>query len=119
VFDAVTSATPLAAAKFSGEMTPLWRLFIGNISGSGPFGADLGAEIRSVFTAALPPPRWRFSNWGDIHGNGSDHFPRYEVRTVDFWHRGRSHHPGNKDLGWLSGRCHVFDPADECIPALD
>jgi len=33
-FDAVTSATPLAAAKFSGEMTPLWRLFIGNISGS-------------------------------------------------------------------------------------
>lgn len=33
-FDAVTSATPLAAAKFSGEMTPLWRLFIGNVSGS-------------------------------------------------------------------------------------
>lgn len=33
-FDAVTSATPLAAARFSGEMTSLWRLFIGNISGS-------------------------------------------------------------------------------------
>lgn len=33
-FDAVTSATPLAAARFDGVMTPLSRLFLGNISGS-------------------------------------------------------------------------------------
>lgn len=33
-FDAVTSATPLAAARFDNIMTPLSRLFLGNISGS-------------------------------------------------------------------------------------
>ncbi|MCF7891074.1 RnfABCDGE type electron transport complex subunit D [Candidatus Bipolaricaulota bacterium] len=33
-FDAVTSATPLAAARFDDVLTPLSRLFLGNISGS-------------------------------------------------------------------------------------
>ncbi len=33
-FDAVTSATPLAAAKFDNIYTPLGRLFLGNIYGS-------------------------------------------------------------------------------------
>ena len=33
-FDAVTSATPLAAARFDGIMTPFSRLFLGSISGS-------------------------------------------------------------------------------------
>lgn len=32
--DTITSATPLAAARFDDVMTPLWRLFLGNISGS-------------------------------------------------------------------------------------
>lgn len=58
-FDAVTSATPLAAAKFSGEMTPLWRLFIGNVSGSLGETSTLALIVGGLYLLVKGYMDWR------------------------------------------------------------
>ncbi len=58
-FDAVTSATPLAAARFDGIMTPLWRLFVGNISGSLGETSALALIIGGVYLLVRGYIDWR------------------------------------------------------------
>lgn len=58
-FDAITSATPLAAARFDGIMTPLWRLFVGNISGSLGETSALALIIGGVYLLVRGYIDWR------------------------------------------------------------
>ncbi|MFW6111538.1 MAG: RnfABCDGE type electron transport complex subunit D [Candidatus Bipolaricaulota bacterium] len=58
-FDAVTSATPLAAARFDGVMTPLWQLFVGNISGSLGETSALALIIGGIYLLAKGYIDWR------------------------------------------------------------
>lgn len=57
--DAITSATPLAAARFDGVMTPLWRLFAGNIAGSLGETSALALIIGGIFLLAKGYIDWR------------------------------------------------------------
>jgi len=58
-FDAVTSATPLAAARFDNVMTPLWRLFVGNISGSLGETSALALLIGGIYLLVKGYIDWR------------------------------------------------------------
>jgi electron transport complex protein RnfD len=58
-FDAVTSATPLAAARFDNIMTPLSRLFLGNISGSLGETSALALVLGGVYLLVKGYIDWR------------------------------------------------------------
>ena len=58
-FDAVTSATPLAAARFDDIMTPLSRLFFGNISGSLGETSALALLLGGVYLLVKGYMDWR------------------------------------------------------------
>ncbi|MFB6290581.1 MAG: RnfABCDGE type electron transport complex subunit D [Candidatus Bipolaricaulia bacterium] len=58
-FDAVTSATPLAAARFDNVMTPLSRLFFGNISGSLGETSALALILGGVYLLVKGYIDWR------------------------------------------------------------
>lgn len=58
-FDAVTSATPLAAARFDDIMTPLSRLFFGNISGSLGETSALALLIGGLYLLVKGYMDWR------------------------------------------------------------
>ncbi len=62
--DAVTSATPLAAARFDGVMTPLWRLFVGNISGSLGETSALALLIGGLYLLYKGYADWRITLGG-------------------------------------------------------
>ncbi len=57
--DAITSATPLAAARFDGVMTPLSRLFMGSIAGSLGETSALALIIGGIYLLAKGYIDWR------------------------------------------------------------
>jgi Na(+)-translocating NADH:ubiquinone oxidoreductase B subunit len=56
--DAMSSATPLALAK-GGELVSLWRMFVGNISGSAGETSALAILIGGVFLVLTRVASWR------------------------------------------------------------
>ncbi|MFW6190198.1 MAG: RnfABCDGE type electron transport complex subunit D, partial [Candidatus Bipolaricaulota bacterium] len=58
-FDAVTSATPLAAAKFDGIITPLGRLFFGNVAGSLGETSALALLLGGIYLLVKGYMDWR------------------------------------------------------------
>lgn len=57
--DAITQATPLAAMKFNQEMTPVFRLLLGNVSGSLGETSAAALIIGGVFLLWLRYADWR------------------------------------------------------------
>lgn len=58
-FEAVTSATPLAAAKFNNVLTPPLRLFLGSVSGSLGETSALAILVGGIFIIARRYADWR------------------------------------------------------------
>jgi Na(+)-translocating NADH:ubiquinone oxidoreductase B subunit len=56
--DVVSSATPLAMAK-QGQLLPLWRMFLGNISGSAGETSALAIILGGVFLLLTRVANWR------------------------------------------------------------
>ncbi|MHC4463991.1 MAG: RnfABCDGE type electron transport complex subunit D [Planctomycetota bacterium] len=56
--DALTSATPLALAK-QGELIPLWKMFLGNISGSAGETSAIAIILGGVFLLLTRVANWR------------------------------------------------------------